>query len=146
MRFVDFMPDNAFLRISSDGDAQFAYSLIRNKAHTNVAFMFNEEKRREPTQDTLTIYRGLIGSYPNFMFDVQLDRIEDFASKLHAVASREQFEQLVVRYGLLRSNPEIWSNFEWFIDYMRATSPLEAGIYGLSRYKKIANLTADEAD
>jgi hypothetical protein len=146
MRFVDFMPDNAFLRVSSGGTEQFAYSLIRNKAHTNVAFMFNEEKRREPTQDTLTIYRGLIGSYPNFMFEVSLDQIEDFASELHAVVSRDHFEQLAAHYGLMRSNPQLWSNFEWFIDYMRTTRPIEAGVYDLNRYKKIANLTADEAD
>jgi hypothetical protein len=147
MRFVDFMPDNAFLRVSSGGgNEQFAYSLIRNKAHTNVAFMFNEEKRREPTRDTLTIYQGLIGSYPNFMFDVPLDQIEDFVSKLHAVVSRDHFEQLAAQYGLMRSNPQIWSNFEWFIDYMRTTRPLEAGVYDLSRYKKIANLTTDQTE
>ena len=147
MRFVDYMPDNAFLRVSSkNGDQQFALSLIRNKAHSNVAFMFNEEKRREPGLDTLTIYHGLIGSYPNFMFEVPLEQIEEFASALHAVDSRERFEALAVRYGLMRSNPEIWTNFEWFIDHMRTTRPLEAGVYDLSRYRKIADLTSDEAD
>jgi hypothetical protein len=147
MRFIGFMPDNAFLRVSNQsGDQQFAFSLIRNKAHTNVAFMFNEEQRRQPGEDTLTIYPGLIGSYPNYMFEVPLQQIEAFASELHSVDSRASFETFVVRYGLMRSNPEIWANFEWFIDYMRANSPIEAGVYDLSRYKKIANLTSDERD
>jgi hypothetical protein len=147
MRFIGFMPDNAFLRVSNQiDDQQFAFSLIRNKAHTNVAFMFNEEQRRLPGEDTLTIYPGLIGSYPNYMFEVPLQRIEAFARELHSVDSRASFEAFVVRYGLMRSNPAIWANFDWFIDYMRANSPVEAGVYDLSRYKKIANLTSDESD
>jgi hypothetical protein len=147
MSFIDFMPDNAFLRITSkNSDQQFAFALIRNKAHTNVAFMFNEEKRRLPGEDTLTIYPGLIGSYPNFMFTVPLEQVEAFASELHAVGNRASFEAFIARYGLMRSDPAIWANFEWFIDYMRTTRPLEAGVYDLSRYKKIANLTSDEID
>ena len=68
-----------------------------------------------------------------------------FACSLHAVDSRERFEALTVRYGLMRSNHEIWINFEWFIDHMRTKRPLEAGIYGLIRYSKIADLTSAEA-
>lgn len=50
-----------------------AETLIRNKAHTNVAFMFNENDRRERDKDTLTVYPGLLGSYPNYMFHVPLE-------------------------------------------------------------------------
>jgi len=32
--------------------------------------MLDEATRREPEKDTLTVYRGLLGSYPNFMFSV----------------------------------------------------------------------------
>jgi len=112
--------------------------------HTNVAFMLKEEKRREPDKDTLTVYRGLLGSYPNFMFNAPLDRVEAFAAALHAVRSREQFMAVISRYGLPRTHPEIWSNFHWFVDYMRRLSPVEAGIYDLNRYKKLADLMADK--
>jgi hypothetical protein len=145
MGFVDFMPDVSFLRVSTGNPEQdLAYTLVRNKMHTNVAFMLDEEKRREPDKDTLTVYQGLLGSYPNFMFNVPLDRVEAFAAALHAVRSREQFMAVVSRYGLSRTHPEIWSNFHWFVDYMRRISPVEAGIYDLNRYKKMADLMADE--
>jgi len=146
MRFVGFMPDVSFLRISTgDSDQDLAYTLVRNKTHTNVAFMMDEEKRREPDKDTLTVARGLLGSYPNFMFNVPLDRIEAFTAALHAVRTREQFIEVVGRYGLSRTHPEIWTNFQWFVDYMRRTNPVEAGIYDLNRYKKLSDLTADES-
>ena len=92
MRFIDFLPDVSFLRVSTGKpDQDLAYTLVRNKTHSNVAFMLDEEKRREPDKDTLTVYRGLLGSYPNFMFNVPLDRIGAFSAALHAVRSREQF-------------------------------------------------------
>jgi len=145
MQFVDFMPDEAFLRVSTAaGDQSQAYTLIRNKAHRNVAFMFDENDRRERDKDTLTIYPGLLGSYPNYMFHVPLEKIEDFTESLHAVQTSEQFAQLATEFGLMRTNPEIWANFQWFVDYMRKTRPLEAGVYDLSRYKKVSNLMRDE--
>jgi len=144
MRFIDFLPDVSFLRVSTGKpDQDLAYTLVRNKTHSNVAFMLDEETRREPDQDTLTVYRGLLGSYPNFMFNVPLDRVEAFAAALHAVHTREQFMALVSRYGLSRTHPQIWTHFHWFVDYMRRNSPVEAGIYDLNRYKKVADLMAD---
>jgi hypothetical protein len=145
MRFVDLMPDVSYLRVSTgDAGADLAYTLVRNKAHTNVAFMFDEAKRREYGKDTLTAYRGLLGSYPNFMFNVPLDEIETFAAALQATRTPEQFFEVVGSYGLPRTHPEVWTNFQWFVDYMRRSNPTEAGIYDLNRYKKVADLMADE--
>ena len=145
MQFVDFMPDISFVRVTTgDPDTDLAYTLVRNKAHTNVAFLLDEEKRREPLKDTLTAYRGLLGSYPNFMFTMPLASIESFSAGLHAARTREQFIELVSHYGLPRTHPEIWTNFQWFVDYMHRTRPVEAGVYDLNRYKKVADLMADE--
>jgi len=146
MQFVDFMPDISFVRVTTgDPGADLAYTLVRNKAHTNVAFLLGEEKRREPLKDTLTAYPGLLGSYPNFMFNVPLAGVESFTADLHAVSTHEQFIELVDHYGLSRTHPEIWANFQWFVDYMRRTRPIEAGVYDLNRYKKVADLMADES-
>jgi len=145
MAFVDFLPDVAFLRVATgDPASDLAYTLVRNKAHSNVAFMFDEENRREPGKDTLTIYRGLIGSYPNFIFSVPLDEVGAFAGALRAASTREEFLALVGRFGVSRTHPEIWSNFQWFVDYARRVTPLAAGVYDLNRYKKVADLMADE--
>jgi hypothetical protein len=145
MHFVDFMPDISFLRISTgDKDRDLAYTLVRNKAHTNVAFLLDEAKRREPEKDTLTVYRGLLGSYPNFMFNVPLGRIADFTAALHASRTAGQFMELVDLYGVSRTHPEIWENFQWFVDYIHRKRPVEAGIYDMNRYKKVVDMMADE--
>jgi hypothetical protein len=145
MHFVDFMPDVAFLRITTGrSSADLAYTLIRNKAHTNVAFMLDEEKRREPGKDTLTAYYGLVGSYPNFMFNVPLEEIDAFAAALHEAGTPQQFINVVNTYGISRSHARIWENFHWFIDYMRRHVPVQAGVYDLNRYKKVKDLLTDE--
>jgi len=145
MRFVRYMPDVAFLRVTDDagGDA-FAYTLIRDKAHANVAFMFEEQDRRERDQDRLTIYRGLLGSYPNFMFQVPEKEMAEFTATLHGMSDSAGLDELVQRWGLMRTNPRIWENFQWFVDYTHRTAPLEAGVYDLSRYKKVADLASDQ--
>ncbi|MEM1155445.1 MAG: fatty acid cis/trans isomerase [Pseudomonadota bacterium] len=144
-RFVDFMPDEAFLRVSTDkAGGGYAYTLIRNKVHSNVAFMFDETERRRPELDTLTVYPGLLGSYVNYMFHVPAQDIEKFTEAMQAVASAKDFSNLAREYGLPRSHPEIWDNFQWFFEYMQATAPLEAGIYDLNRYKKVSELISDK--
>jgi hypothetical protein len=109
-----------------------------------VAFMFDEAARREPMLDTLTIYRGLIGSYPNFMFNVPIERIVAFTEAMHGARTREDFIELVADYGIPRTHPDIWTHFQWFVDYDRRTNPIDAGSYDLNRYKKVADLMADE--
>jgi len=146
MHFVDFMPDISFLRVGTgDPDRDLAYTLVRNKAHTNVAFLLDEAKRREPEKDTLTVYPGLLGSYPNFMFNVPLQSIGEFTAALHAARTPEQFRELAGRYGLSRTHPGVWDNFQWFVEYKRRTRPLEAGVYDMNRYKKVADMMADES-
>jgi hypothetical protein len=145
MGFIDFMPDLAFLRVrTGKPEEDLAYTLIRDKSHTNVAFMFGEAKRRETAKDSLTIYRGLIGNYPNFMFDVPIGEIESFTDALHGAHTVEQFTALVGRYGISRTHPEIWTDFQWFVDFARRVDPIDAGVYDLNRYKKVADLMADE--
>jgi len=78
------------------------------------------------------------------MFNVPLDRIEAFADALHAVRTSEQFLKVVHSYGLPRTHPDIWANFQWFVDFMRRSSPIEAGVYDMNRYKKVADLLTDE--
>lgn len=144
MNFIRYMPDVLFLRVSTGNpENDLAYTLVRNKAHRNVDFMFEESDRRERRKDTLTAYPDLLGSYPNFMFVVPLSEIQAFASTMHAIQSDTQFLQLVKRYGIERTHPDIWTHFHWFVDYMQRTHPVQAGVYDLNRYKKLSDLMLD---
>ena len=96
--WVAELPEVAYLRVRApDDDA--AYTLIHNRAHTNVASMFEEADRLDPDNDTLTIARGYLGSYPNFVFEVKATEIEEFARTLTAVEDSDGIEAMVGALG-----------------------------------------------
>jgi len=111
------------------------YSLIRNKDHTNVAFVFGEERRRKPENDTVSVVRGPLGNYPNFFFQVELGNVGRFVDDLLALDGASSFRDLVNRYGVRRSDPEIWRISDWLHAELRRRDPVTAGILDLSRYE-----------
>jgi len=133
--FVRQMPDLVFLRVRQNTGQDQVYSIIRNKAHTNVAFIFGEELRRREKEDTLTIVEGYMGSYPNFFFSVDHSGLETFVEALRGVKNTSQFETFVERYGVRRSSPAFWETSDWFNAQYVRTNPVEAGLLDLNRYR-----------
>jgi hypothetical protein len=133
---VRLLPEVSFLRVraGASGSPDLLYSLVHNAAHTNVAFLFDEEERRVPADDTVTVVRGHFGSYPNFFFEVEAEEIDTFASELSALASESDLEGFASRYGVRRTDPRFWEMVDWLREDLRQRSPLEAGVYDLGRY------------
>lgn len=130
-------PDIAFLRVrtgakQADG---LAYTIILNKGYSNITSMFESEDLRDMSQDTLTVVRGLVGSYPNFFFDVESQDIEAFVSRFEAIRHRDDYEQFVGLYGIRRTDLRFWSLSDWFHAKSAQSDPLHAGIFDFNRYR-----------
>ncbi len=132
--FVTWMPDVSFLRIEG---SDRVYTLIHNKAHDNVAFMFGEELRRNPDEDTLTVAEGMVGNYPNFFFRVADGDLSGFVDDLGRIDAQEDFQRIVEIYGVRRTSPDFWSMSDWFNDRFAAVQPIESGLLDLSRYENL---------
>ena len=87
--------------------------------------------------DTLTVASGYRGSYPNFLFDVALDEIEEFTRGLRAVRNAADLDKLTARWGVRRSSPHLWSVFDWLHDDFRRRDATEFGLFDLNRYKNL---------
>ena len=137
--WVAELPETAFLRVRSGDNSgvDASYTLVHNRAHTNVAAMFDEDKRLIPEQDTLTIVRGYLGSYPNLLFDVDVDHIDSFTQTLTSVENAADFEKLVDRWGIRRTSPRFWSTVDWIHEDARKRNPTEAGLFDFGRYKNL---------
>ena len=135
--FVRYTPDLSLLRVRVDksGTHDLAYTLVHNKALSNVAFMLFEKDRREPADDTMTIVPGVLGSYPNFFFDVKLADMDDFVLALSAVASEDDFTKVAERFGARRSSPRFWETADWHNAEAASREPVEAGLLDLNRYE-----------
>ena len=58
LKVIEQLPEATMLRIETASGKREVYSLLRNRAHSNVAFLLGESLRYQPGLDTLTIYPG----------------------------------------------------------------------------------------
>ncbi len=134
--WVARMPQVSLLRVHVDASGQhdLVYSLVHNEAHSNVAFLFGEDERRLPADDTLTVVRGHFGSYPNFFFAVNAQEVSGFVRALRAVASDAELAGVVESYGVRRTDPRFWATSDWFREDLLRRDPMGAGLYDLGRF------------
>ncbi|HZO09314.1 MAG TPA: fatty acid cis/trans isomerase [Myxococcota bacterium] len=134
------MPEVSMLRVRVRGEGagqDLVYALVHDVAHTNVAFMFGEDKRLLPADDVVTVVRGHFGSYPNFFFEVDADGVAGFASELLAVRSDADLERFVARHGVRRTSPGFWATLDWLNADLARREPTESGILDIGRYKNL---------
>ncbi|MBW2542779.1 MAG: fatty acid cis/trans isomerase [Deltaproteobacteria bacterium] len=137
--WVSQLPEMAFLVVRSRHQPRLdaSYTLVHNRAHTNVAAMFGEDKRLIPEQDTLTIVRGYLGSYPNLLFEVDINDLETFTHTLMSIENATDFEKFVDRWGIRRTSPRFWSTVDWIHQDARRRRPTKAGIFDFGRYQNL---------
>lgn len=134
---INQLPEATLLRVEYGQGQREIYSLLRNRAHTNVAFMFGEERRYQPRLDTLTVYPGVLSSYPNFMFSLAADEVPVFVVALEGAKDQASFERIVERWGIRRSHPDFWQHFHDLDRYLSETDPVEAGVLDMNRYQNL---------
>lgn len=137
LRLIDWMPEATMLRVEKEDGAREIYSVLRNRAHSNVAFMMGEDRRYQPGLDTLTIYPGIFSSYPNFIFNIPANEMETFVERLETVSSQSDFEAVVERWGIRRTHPRFWFYFHDLKTYLDEKEPLEAGVLDMNRYENL---------
>lgn len=135
LKVIDQLPEATLLRVELASGHREVYSVLRNRAHSNVAFMMGEELRYQPGLDTLTIYPGVLTSYPNFMFNLRAEEVPEFVSALGQVKDTAAFDKVVERWGIRRSHPQFWRYFHDLSAYIRETEPVEAGVLDMNRYQ-----------
>ncbi|OPA89952.1 peptidylprolyl isomerase [Pseudomonas fluorescens] len=137
LKVIDQLPEATMLRIETAGGQREVYSLLRNRAHSNVAFLLGEAYRYQPGLDTLTVYPGVLSSYPNFMFNIPATQVPQFVAQMEQAKDAGQFEKIVDRWGVRRSHPLFWQYFHDLSQFIRETTPLEEGVLDMNRYQNL---------
>lgn len=137
LEVIDELPEATLLRVERGDGRREIYTLLRNRAHSNVAFLLGESLRYQPGLDTLTLYPGVLTSYPNFIFDLQASEADAFVAALEQVRDPASFERVVERWGIRRSHPDFWHYFLDLSNYLRETEPVEAGMLDMNRYQNL---------
>ena len=132
------LPDDILLRVKTgDPAGDLVYTLLIDKAFSNISMMLGQNFRREPQNDRITVYPGFIGSYTNFYFSVDKDQLGEFVDMIHFARTEIDIDRLYSKYGIRRTNPEIWNYSDWFNEQHKKYRGLNAGLLDLSRYDNL---------
>jgi len=135
--FAQQLPEISLVRIRGGGKDAAAYTLMHDREHTNVAAIFREEARRLPEEDRITVVRGILGSYPNFAFDLPVEDVDAFVDAILGGGTPEDLTTLVSTWGVRRSSPRFWFTMDWMHGELVRQSQREAGVLDLNRYENL---------
>jgi hypothetical protein len=130
----------AYLRIKIPNGKDEVISIIINRWHDNVDFLFREHDRLDPAKDTADFVRGFVGSYPNFFLEVKLEELPKFLELLGHYSGSDEERKALFHYGIGREDPRFWEVFDWFQERFASDQPVRSGLFDLNRYYN----TADE--
>jgi hypothetical protein len=124
----------AFVRIRLEKRRDLAFSIVINRWHDNVTFLLNEDDRLDPAKDSANFINGLIGSYPNYFFDVREKDLPDFIDFLAHFDKSPQGLARLAKYGVNRADDRLWETYDWFQQRFNEEEPVQGGLFDLNRY------------
>ena len=132
--FTDDKSNLAYIRIKMNSGESLTYTLVINRWHKNVALLFDEESRLDPTKDRINFIKGFIGSYPNFFVEVEQNDLNDFFNLIQNYKDTPSDNLKVGKYVINRANPNFWEIFDWFDNEFKKQDSLQYGLFDLNRY------------
>lgn len=132
--FTDGESNLAYIRIQMNSGENYVYTIVVNRWHKNVALLFNEESRLDPTKDRINFIKGFVGSYPNVFVSVKQDDLNEFFNIMQNYKNNEKDNKTLSKFAINRANPEFWEIFDWFDKEFKKQDPLYYGLFDLNRY------------
>jgi hypothetical protein len=124
----------AYLRIRLKNGTDVVSSMVVNRWHDNVAFLIKEDARLDATRDSVDFVKGLIGSYPNYFFDVREEDLPDFIDLLAHYEDTPKDLARLAKYGINRADDRFWETYDWFQQRFNKDEPVRGGLFDLNRY------------
>jgi hypothetical protein len=134
-RALSHLPEAALLTVRDARAAEHPFSLIANRAHSNVAELFDEAERRLPDDDSLLVAHGFIPAYPNAFFSVESADLARFVDAVARLASEADYRALADAWGIRRTDARFWAHSDALHAAWRAWAPKEAGLFDYNRFE-----------
>jgi hypothetical protein len=134
---LQWLPEVAVLTVTRGTDTAARqnriYTMLHDNGFSNIASLFNQESRRLPDEDALTVARGLIGAYPNAFYRVEQQALPEFIAAVAGLTSEADYHKLAERFAVRRTSPDFWSHSDGVHEAYRQTDPIEAGLLDYNR-------------
>ncbi|GAB1257537.1 fatty acid cis/trans isomerase [Aurantivibrio plasticivorans] len=126
---AQYFSDTSFINIKDHG----VLTLLANRRYTNISSIFGSADRRVPAKDTILLANGIIGAYPNTIFQLSTAQIPEFVEMVQGVTSEESYRHLLDRFGVRRTDSRFWAISDEIHEKYRVMEPLRAGILDYNR-------------
>jgi len=130
---ISHLPEMSLLVLQAPGALPHLVTLIANSAHSNVAQLFQEEKRRLPDEDTLLAVNGVAGANPNAIYAVTTETLPAFVTAVSRLAGPDDLIALNERFAVRRTDPRFWPTSDAIHAAWRAMDPSQAAVLDYSR-------------
>ncbi len=132
----DFNANVVYIRIRKNNGTDEVVSMVINRWHDNVTYMFDEKKSLDSSKDNADFLEGFYGSYPNYFIDIQQDDLPDFFDLLTNLKEidEEEATKRFNKYSINRANKNFWEHYDWFQARFTKNQPVQSGLFDLNRY------------
>lgn len=128
-KFPEFLPEILFIRLENQ-----PYTLISHRAYAFNNLVTLHQLAYEPEKDTIAAFRGLYGDRPELFIELSMEQTGKFLKDLTSIKNEKHWENFKKTYAIRRNNPHFWELLDWFHDWDRKSSSLEAGVFDVSQY------------
>jgi hypothetical protein len=132
-RPVSVLPQLVFINVTSQVGNEHYYTLLHNNAHSNITSLFMESSQRLPSQDSITIVRGFIGSYPSAFWHVREQELPELVAEIGQLSDEASYRALMDRYGVRRTTADFWQHSDKIMAAHLQANPLENGLLDYNR-------------
>ena len=134
-RALSHLPEASILTVADASGMERHFSLIANRAHANVAELFDEAERRLPDEDGVLVASGFIPAYPNAFFVVGRTQLGRFVDAVAALKSEADYSALAAEYSVRRTSPRFWAHSDVLHAAWRRSEPKEAALFDYNRFE-----------
>ena len=130
----DFNANLAYMRIRLKNKEDVVVSVVINRWHDNVTYLFGEDGSLDPTRDRADFIRGFIGSYPNYFLNIDAEDLPEFFRLLESFDNSPEAIEQFSKFGINRANDNFWDEYDWFQKRFKEDEPIQSGLFDLNRY------------
>ena len=130
-----YFPELSVVRVNFNDQHKHAFTIALNRYHKNVSSLLLEEERLLPERYSLSLYPGVLGSYPNTFYDIDVEDFGAFVEQVQSIQSEKDYVVLLDNYAVRRTNPLFWAFSDWLNQWYAENQPGNAGIIDLNRFE-----------
>lgn len=132
--FPQHFPETSYFAFKQADGTTLYYTVIRNRAHFSVHYLFGEEKLIDEEGTTLNILKDFPLSFPVQFFSIDMADAQSFIEQIHNISSLEDYQQLEKKYGIAKGDARFWPYYDHLNQHIMKLDPVNGGVLDINRY------------